>query len=482
MEPVKVKRSEHTLSRQNISPEALKVLYGLKDAGYIAYIAGGGVRDLLLGREPKDFDVVTNATPNEIRKVFRNSRLIGRRFRLAHVFFGRDKIIEVATFRANQPPDPQENTDFADSSDSSDLSDKPPLREPLPSLTSSLHIRREDGLIVRDNLFGSPEEDALRRDFTVNALFYDIRDYSLIDYVGGLEDLKSRVIRFIGEPGLRCVEDPVRMVRAVRFAAMLDFTIAPETAQAMREHYATLAMSNRSRLYEEVQKLFFCKAAQRAYELLREFGLYEMLFPDLGSWLGPDKGTLQCQRISEALKQVDEWRLAGRDVSPALLFALMFGGMHESRAGEMALQGHHPGLALHSVTMEHFGGLTERVQVPKTVRYRTAEILASQPRLTADNGRRAAPLATRAFFPEAVAYLEFMVRLTGENRKALDRALALPWKSRQDRYEHQPASRGESSPPRRRGRFGKLFQRRRDDSGANSESRDGLPPVGHSEH
>jgi poly(A) polymerase len=455
VEPVIVERSDHTLSRQNISPEALKVLYGLRDAGRIAFIAGGGVRDLLLGRQPKDFDVVTDATPNEVRKIFRNSRLIGRRFRLAHVFFGRDKIIEVATFRANQPAEP-------DSMEAPELSENPNHSEPLPALGTPHHIRRQDGLIVRDNLFGTPEEDALRRDFTVNALFYNIRDFSVIDFVGGLEDLQRRVIRFIGEPGVRCVEDPVRMVRAVRFAAMLDFTIAPETAKAIREHYATLATANRSRLYEEVQKLFFCKAAQRAYELLREFKLYEILFPELGQWLGPGKGTPQCLRISEALKQVDEWRLAGREVSPALLFALMFGGMHESHAGAMASNGHHHGLALHSVTMEHFGGLTERVQVPKVVRYRTAEILASQPRLVSDHGRRAAPLSTRAFFPEAVAYLEFMVRLTGENRDALERALALPWQPRTERYPDAMASGATEGGGRRRGRRSKFFRERRD--------------------
>lgn len=472
MEPVIVKRADHTLSRQNISPEALKVLYGLKDAGYIAYIAGGGVRDLLLGRQPKDFDVVTDATPNDVRRVFRNCRLIGRRFRLAHVFFGRDKIIEVATFRANQPPDPElgDQADLSGSSEQPDRCHKPDLATPH-------HVRREDGLIVRDNLFGSPEEDALRRDFTVNALFYDIRDYSLIDFVGGLDDLKARVIRFIGDPGVRCVEDPVRMVRAIRFAAMLDFSIAPETAQAMKEHYATLSLANRSRLYEEVQKLFFCKAAQRAYELLREFGLYEMLFPELGSWLGPSKGTPECRRVSEALKQVDEWRLAGREVSPALLFALMFGGMHESHAGVLARQGHHPGLALHSVTMEHFGGLTERVQVPKTVRYRTAEILASQPRLTSDNGRRAAPLANRDFFPEAVAYLEFMVRLNGENRQALDQARALPWQSRKSPHEGEVASMERNGRPRRRGRRGKFFRERRIGSDAPVCPSGGTPPC-----
>jgi poly(A) polymerase len=459
VEPVIVKRADHSLSRQNITPEALKVLYGLKEADFVAYIAGGGVRDLLLGRTPKDFDVVTDATPNEVRRVFRNSRLIGRRFRLAHVFFGRDKIIEVATFRANVPPDPADQSDPSDQSDQSDPSDQAESgrtsRAPAPE--NNHHIRRDDGMIVRDNLFGTPEEDALRRDFTINALFYNIRDYSLIDYVGGLEDLQRKVIRFIGDPGVRCVEDPVRMVRAVRFAAMLGFDFDPATAAAIHEHHGKLALANRSRLYEEVQKLFFCKAAQRAYELLREFGLYGMLFPELGGWLGPKKGNPECRRISEALKQVDEWRQAGREVSPALLFALMFGGMHEARAGELTEQGQHKGLALHSVTMEHFGGLTDRVQVPKTVRYRTAEILASQPRLTAEGGRRARPLSTRAFFPEAVAYLEFMVRLNGEPREALQNALSIKWNPGPE----SDGERGERRRPRRR-RSGRSFNHQSD--------------------
>ncbi len=422
MEPRIVQRTEHCLSRQDISPEALKVLYGLKEAGYIAYVAGGGVRDLLLGRKPKDFDIVTDATPNEVRRVFRNCRLIGRRFRLAHVFYGQINI-EVATFRSNQPPEEAEEA----------------------PAEGQRHIRQTDeGLIVRDNLFGTPEEDALRRDFTVNALFYNIRDFSVIDFVGGLEDLQRRMLRFIGDPEVRCIEDPVRMIRAVRFAAALNFGFDPATEQAIRVQHERLAMANRSRLYEEVLKLFLSGAAQRAYALLREFGLFQMLFPEIGSWLGPKTGTPECHRISEALRQVDEWRTAGREVSPALLFALMFGGMHEAHAGELVAQGQHKGLALHSVTLQHFGGLTERVQVPKVVRYRTAEILASQPRLTMDGGVRAQPLAVRDFFPEAAAYLEFMVRLTGEHRSALERVLAMSWAPRPDRDRE--------SDPRRRGR------------------------------
>ena len=433
MDPVVVQRSDHILSRERISPEALKVLYGLKDAGYMACVAGGGVRDLLLGRTPKDFDVVTNATPNQVRRVFRNSRLIGRRFRLVHVFFGPINI-EVATFRANQPPDDQE--------------DEAPSRH---------HVKTEDGLILRDNVFGTPEEDALRRDFTINALFYNVADFTIIDYVGGLEDLRQRVIRFIGDPNVRCAEDPVRMIRAVRFAAALEFQIDPAVQTAICDERERLASANRSRLYEEVLKLFFCRAAHRAYAWLRQFGLFEMLFPEMGSWLGPQAGTPECHRISEALKQVDDWRQAGRDVSPALLFALMFGGMHEAKAGELAAKGQHPGLALHSVTMEHFGGLTERVQVPKTVRYRSAEILASQPRLMSEGGARAKPLATRAFFPEALAYLEFIVRLTGEHREALERVRAIPWDPRPE-HDFVPGGGRQRG---RRGRRGPYHRTRR---------------------
>jgi poly(A) polymerase len=436
VDPVIIPREQHALSRQNISPEALRVLYGLKESGYVAYIAGGGVRDLLLGRVPKDFDIVTDATPNDVRRVFRNCRLIGRRFRLAHVFFG-STIIEVATFRSDQTPDDADENQ------------------------TGHQVTNDAGVIVRDNIFGTPEQDARRRDFTINALFYNIRDYSLIDYEGGLEDLQKRVIRFIGDPRLRCVEDPVRMIRAVRFAAALGFSIDAETEQAIRAESGKLALANRSRLYEEVQKLFFCGAAQRAYELLRDFGLYEMLFPEVGSWLGPKAGTPQCHRISEALRQVDEWRQSKREVTPALLFSLMFGGMHEARAGELTAQGQHHGLALHSVTLEHFGGLTERVQVPKMVRYRSAEILASQPRLTADGGARAKPLATRAFFPEAVAYLEFMVRLTGDHRDALERVKDLPWTPSREHDFVPGRPRRRTGGGGRRGRRGKAFRAER---------------------
>ena len=200
-DPVVRPRPEHPISRSSISENTLKVLYRLHKTGYRAYLCGGGVRDLLLGRRPKDFDVATDARPEEIRRVFRNSRVIGRRFRLVHVFFG-DEIVEVATFRREPPPEEQAGDE-------------------------------DEGLLITsDNTYGTAREDAFRRDFTINALFYDIADFSVIDYVGGLADLDQRVLRAIGDPDVRFQEDPVRMLRACEFAGRLGFRIEPRTQEA----------------------------------------------------------------------------------------------------------------------------------------------------------------------------------------------------------------------------------------------------------
>src|SRR5512140_2246225 len=229
VEPTVVARADHSLSRRDIDPDALKVLYRLKDANYIAYLVGGSVRDLLLGRRPKDFDLGTSAHPYQVKRLFRNCWIIGRRFRLAHVKFG-TKIIEVATFRRQLPPIGDESgpepvdADFAGSD---------PRAPGVDNRQGTDLMSPRDLLIHHDNTFGTPEEDAFRRDFTVNALFYDIATFSVVDYVGGLEDLNERVIRTIGEPGLRFREDPVRMLRAVAQAARLGFTIDRDTVEAI---------------------------------------------------------------------------------------------------------------------------------------------------------------------------------------------------------------------------------------------------------
>jgi poly(A) polymerase len=236
-------RPAHVISRKNIDAEALKVLYRLKNHGFVAYLVGGGVRDLLLRRRPKDFDVGTSAHPQQVRKLFRNSFAVGRRFRLVHVRFGR-KVVEVSTFRRASAPE------------------------------------EGDTLIRRDNTFGTPEEDAFRRDFTVNALFYDIATFSVIDWVGGLSDLEDRVIRTIGDPEVRLREDPVRMLRAVALAARLDFTIDADTVEAIHFLRGEIVRSSPARILEEFYKILRQGRSRRTFELLHEHGLLAYLLPE----------------------------------------------------------------------------------------------------------------------------------------------------------------------------------------------------------
>ena len=250
-----VPRKEHNLSRRDIDPDALKVLYRLASLHHKAYLVGGSVRDLLLGRKPKDFDVGTDARPNEIRRQFRNCFLVGRRFRLAHIVFGK-KVIETATFR--KAPDPNA-------------------------------VQDEHGLYqYEDNTYGTPEEDALRRDFTVNGLFYDIETFSVIDYVGGLKDLKAKTIRSIGDPNIRFREDPVRMMRAVRFAAKLGFDVAANDVKAIRRYASELENASDSRLCEEIQRLFVRGASERCLRLAYDYGILKALLPTLAAWLAAD--------------------------------------------------------------------------------------------------------------------------------------------------------------------------------------------------
>ena len=248
--PRVVARNEHPISRANISSNALKVLYRLKDAGYQAFLVGGAVRDLLLGLHPKDFDVATNAHPDQVKQLFRNCRLIGRRFHLAHVRFGYE-IIEVATFRAAHTPIDEDN-----------------------SVDEGGHrVLDERGRILRDNLYGTIDEDVWRRDFTANALYYNIEDFSVWDYVGGVDDARQRVLRLIGDPETRYREDPVRMLRAVRFAAKLDFTIHPDTAAPIPKLAWMLDGVPPARLFDEVNKMFLAGSAHAAFELLDATGL-----------------------------------------------------------------------------------------------------------------------------------------------------------------------------------------------------------------
>jgi len=285
-----IPRQDHGVSRQDISEQALKVLYRLKKSGYQAYLVGGGVRDLLLNKHPKDFDVVTNATPEEIAQLFHSCRLIGRRFRLAHIYFGRD-FVEVATFRKRM-------------------------------LATDVQ-KSVTGMILRDNEFGNIEEDAFRRDFTVNALYYNIDGFSLVDYCGGYQDLLARKIRMIGDPKARYLEDPVRMLRAIRFAVKLDFEIEPSTAAPIQELAPLLAHISHARLFEEVQKLFFSGQALKTFEMLQQYQLFEVLFPaTAAAFQQPEQGSLFLSFVKQSLGNTDLRLNEGKRVTPAFLFAV----------------------------------------------------------------------------------------------------------------------------------------------------------------
>jgi len=243
-------RDEHTVSRSMIDENSLKVLYRLRRHGYRAYLVGGSVRDLLLGRQPKDFDVGTDATPEQVRKLFRNCRLVGRRFRLAHILFGRNNLIEVATFRR-----------------------KPELEE-IPDVD-------EGGLHFAENVFGTPQQDAFRRDFTINALFYDIENFSIVDYVGGLEDLRAGLVRVIGDPDERFAEDPVRMLRALEFSARLGFALEDSIPEAIGRCAEQLRAAAPARIREEVMELFRHKVGGKVLQKAARYGLLEYLLPHL---------------------------------------------------------------------------------------------------------------------------------------------------------------------------------------------------------
>jgi len=274
-----VPREEHPISRRDIDPDALKVLYRLRQYEYTAYLVGGSVRDLLLGRRPKDFDIGTSAHPYQVKKLFRNCWIIGRRFRLAHVKFGQ-KVIEVATFRRQVAAGEEVVQDG--------------VPAPDPTTPEGEH------LIHRDNTFGTPEEDAFRRDFTINALFYDIANFSIIDYVGGLDDLRARLVRSIGDPGLRLKEDPVRMIRAIALAARLDFTIEPTLLASIRAHRQEIAKSSLPRLLEEYYKILRAGSSEKAFRGLAEVGLLQPISSEL------HKGA--AEPLWQALASLDAYR------------------------------------------------------------------------------------------------------------------------------------------------------------------------------
>ena len=370
--PLIIPRSAHQISRANISEGALKVLYRLKDGGFDAYLVGGGVRDLLLGRTPKDFDVATDARPEKVKELFRNCRLIGRRFRLAHVRFGRE-IVEVATFRAGHAQAAQ---------DAGQLSD--------------------EGRILRDNVYGSMEEDAYRRDFSINGLYYNIRDFSVIDYMGAMQDLETGVVRIIGDPAVRFREDPVRILRAIRFAAKLDFVLEPQTAASMCEFAPLLKDIPPARLFDEVLKLFLNGAASRTYGLLCEFGVFEYLFPQTAKYTAEQSGYAL---LEQALENTDLRLAEDKPVTPGFLFAALLWEPMQRLCARYKAQGASDYDALETAGVDVLTVQSGRVALPRRFAYMAREIWQLQPRFERRRGRRPFGLLSHPRFRAAYDFL-----------------------------------------------------------------------------
>lgn len=372
--PVVCARPNHCISRKNIDPDALKVLYRLSHLGYEAYLVGGGVRDLLLGRAPKDFDVGTSAKPNEVKRAFRNCFLIGRRFRLAHVRFGQ-KVIETATFRANSQ-----------------------------SVGDIIEHAAEGPM--EDNTFGTPETDANRRDFTVNGLFYDIKTFAVIDYVGGLKDLKKKVIRSIGDPMIRFREDPVRMMRAVKFSSRLGFAIEKGTEKAIRKLHSCILTASTPRVCEEVFRLFPYGASAKAFWMLYDFGLMGDLLPDLAAFIKADGGEKSATwRHLEVLDRYEQaMHKRGYDVPNALRAAVLYTAMARKVGAREAL-----------------GTMLKSIALPKASYFAAIFMIDSARRLALDPARGRRRFTGHRDFPDALDYNRILARAEGRDETILDK-------------------------------------------------------------
>jgi poly(A) polymerase len=406
VEPYLLERQEHPISRRDIDRNVLKVLYRLSDAGFVAYLVGGAVRDLMLGKRPKDFDLGTSAHPHQVRELFRNSRLIGRRFRLVHVFFGPQNI-EVATFRCRGED----------------------------------QVADQDLLIRHDNTFGTPEEDAQRRDFTVNALFYDPRSFRVIDFVGGLPDIRAGLIRTVGDPEVRVQEDPVRMMRAVRFSAKLGFEIEPATRAAIERHRELLLKASPPRLVEEVYRAFAAKGAARALELSEQLGLLEVMLPRLSHHLRSSAtalgDTATAHNLDALAREIDH------DLKPshALALACLFVDLHLRLARRWADGGEKVDLLAELRQRGFARGDTEHMRL----------LMEALPHLMAPS-RRTRNLVRRPYFEEARHFYQLVAPHYAHDPSALGRFLADPERYLASQPVHREADGGRDLARRRRRR------------------------------
>jgi len=371
-----ITRDHHDISRRDISDNALKVLYRLKDAGYQAFLVGGGVRDILLGKQPKDFDIATDAHPEQVHKLFRNSILIGRRFRLVHVRFGRE-IIEVATFRASHNGGQDSNQ----------------------------AKQADNGMLLRDNVYGTVDDDAMRRDFTINAMYYNINGFTIHDFAGGVEDIEQRNIRMIGEPQARYREDPVRMLRAIRFAAKLDFDIDPATAEPIHSLGHLLEPIPAARMFEEVLKLLLSGNGEQTYYLLRDHDIFKYLFPATDAAIEADQS--EDYQVEEfvvlALRNSDERIAQGKSVTPAYLFAALLWHPLQERLRKITNMPPIP--AMHQAAQDVILQQVKRTSIPRRFSTPMKEIWDMQLRLPRRHGNRAAELVENKRFRAAYDFI-----------------------------------------------------------------------------
>lgn len=420
-----IPRDEHTISRSNISENALKVLYRLNKAGHQALLVGGGVRDNLMDLHPKDFDVATDATPEQVNKLFRNSRLIGRRFKLVHVVFGRD-VIEVATFRA------------------------PPAGEH----SSKVAATGDQGMILRDNVYGNKDQDAMRRDFTINALYYDIADYSVHSYAGGWQDMQQRQVRLIGDPQTRYREDPVRMLRAIRFAVKLDFEIEANTAAPIPTMAPLLLQIPAARMFEEVLKLFLHGRALDTFRMLRQYNLFEPLFPATEQCLRDDPQALTM--VENTMRNTDARIRRGKSVTPYFFFGSLLWPVVQRVQAEFEAQGVAPHPALHQAADRVIAQQAKCTSIPKRFSIPMREIWEMQLRLPKTRSRRVHELAQHPRFRAAYDFV-LLREQSGENLDGLgdwwtqyQEQNPLPENTSHHQREHHPDGEKRRRRPNRR--------------------------------
>lgn len=377
-----IPRDQHCISRKNISDSALKVMSRLRSSGYQAYLVGGAVRDLLRGEHPKDFDIATDATPEAVTDLFRNSRIIGRRFRIVHVRFGRE-IIEVTTFRGHHENGPSESGQQEGGGN---------------------HSRQSaSGLLLRDNVYGTLAEDAARRDLTVNALYYDAGKFEVFDHVHGLQDLEKRCICIIGDPEQRYTEDPVRMLRVVRFAAKLDFSIDQNTAEAIPCCAHLLAEIPAARLFDEFLKLFLTGVAARTLDKLLEYDLLRYLFPDTSACVQHDENALKL--VQAAMGNTDQRIAQDKPVTPAFILAALLWPVVSKQFNQLESSGDAPMVAMHTAAHSAIAGAVHHISIPRRFSQPMREIWEFQLRLQRRTGRKAVELIEHRRFRAAYDFL-----------------------------------------------------------------------------